>query len=113
MAPFTFTVGALLLALRVIRSALRDGLYTTQAAERLRRLGWWLLAGSVLTAIATSMAEKALIASLSLDSGISAVSGMWLWDVPFMAILTGLGVLSFARIMRVGITMREDLDGTV
>jgi hypothetical protein len=30
-----------------------------------------------------------------------------------MAILTGLGVLSFARIMRVGITMREDLDGTV
>ncbi|WP_405682622.1 DUF2975 domain-containing protein [Streptomyces sp. NBC_01238] len=102
-----------MLALRVTRSAARDGLYTTQTAERLRRLGWWLLAGSVLAAIATSLAEKALIASLSLDSGISAVSGMWSWDVPFMAILTGLGVLSFARIMRVGITMREDLDGTV
>ncbi|GED89308.1 hypothetical protein TNCT6_63930 [Streptomyces sp. 6-11-2] len=113
LAPFIFVVGALLLALWVIRSAARDGLYTTQTAERLRRLGWWTLAGSVLTAIATSMVEKALIASLSLNSDISALSGLWSWDVPFMAILAGLGVLSFARIMRVGITMREDLDGTV
>lgn len=113
LAPFVFVVGALLLALRLIRSATRDGLYTTQTAERLRGLGWWLLAGSVLAAIATSMAEKALVASLSLDSDISAVSGLLSWDVPLMAILTGLGVLSFARIMRVGVTMREDLDGTV
>ncbi|MGW1553140.1 DUF2975 domain-containing protein [Streptomyces sp. NPDC002346] len=113
MVPFIFVVGTLLLALRLIRGAAGGGLYTTQTAERLRWLGWWLLAGSVLTAIGTSMAEKALIASLSLDSDISAVTGLLSWDVPFMAILTGLGVLSFARIMRVGITMREDLDGTV
>ncbi|MFF4791494.1 DUF2975 domain-containing protein [Streptomyces sp. NPDC001276] len=113
VVPFIFIVGALLLALRLIRGAAREGLYTTRTAERLRWLGWWLLAGSVLTAIATSLAEKALIASLSLDSEISAVFGLLSWDVPFMAILTGLGVLSFARIMRVGITMREDLDGTV
>ncbi|MFD4976378.1 DUF2975 domain-containing protein [Streptomyces sp. NPDC058424] len=114
LVPFIFIVGALLLALWVIRSAARDGLYTAQTAERLRRLGWWILAGSVLTAIATSVAEKALIASLSLpDRGISAVSGLLSWDAPFMAIFTGLGVLSFARIMRVGVTMREDLDGTV
>ncbi|MFD6325287.1 DUF2975 domain-containing protein [Streptomyces sp. NPDC058442] len=113
LVPFVFIVGALLLALRLIRGAARDGLYTTQTAERLRRLGWWLLAGSALTGIATSMAEKALLASLRLDSDISAFSGLLSWDVPFMAILTGLGVLSFARIMRVGVTMREDLDGTV
>ncbi|MFB7739329.1 DUF2975 domain-containing protein [Streptomyces sp. NPDC056112] len=113
LAPFIFVVGALLLALWVIRSAARDGLYTTQTAERLRRLGWWTLAGSVLTSIATSMVEKALLATLRLNSDISALSGLLSWDVPFLAILTGLGVLSFARIMRVGITMREDLDGTV
>ncbi|WP_281155624.1 DUF2975 domain-containing protein [Streptomyces sp. HYC2] len=114
LAPFIFVVGALLLALWVIRSAARDGLYATQTAERLRRLGWWILAGSVLTSIATSMAEKALLATLRLNSDISAVpAGLLSWDVPFLAILTGLGVLSFARIMRVGITMREDLDGTV
>lgn len=113
LAPFVFTVGALLLVLQLIRSAECDGLYTAQTAERLRRLGWWLLAGSVLAAIAVSTAEKALIHSLSRGSGISTVSGLWSWDAPFMAILTGLGVLSFARIMRVGVTMREDLDGTV
>ncbi|MFD4624411.1 DUF2975 domain-containing protein [Streptomyces sp. NPDC058475] len=113
LAPFVFTVGALLLVLQLIRRADRDGLYTARTAERLRSLGWWLLAGSVLAAIAVSMAEKALIDSLSRGSGVSAVSGLWSWDIPYMAILTGLGVLSFARVMRVGVTMREDLDGTV
>ncbi|MDK1472264.1 DUF2975 domain-containing protein [Streptomyces sp. 549] len=113
LIPFVFIVGALLLVLQLIRSAERDGLYTARTAERLRRLGWWLLAGSVLTAIAVATAEKALIDSLSQGGDISVVSGLWTWDAPFMAILTGLGVLSFARIMRVGITMREDLDGTV
>ncbi|MFJ5779014.1 DUF2975 domain-containing protein [Streptomyces sp. NPDC093094] len=113
LAPFVFTVGALLLVLRLIRSAKRDGLYTVRTARQLHRLGWWLLAGSVLAAMAVSTAEKALIDSLSRADDISVVSGLWMWDAPFMAILTGLGVLSFARIMRVGIVMREDLDGTV
>ena len=113
LAPFVFTVGALLLVLQLIRSAERDGLYTGQTASRLRRLGWWLVAGSVLAAIAVSTAEKALLHSLSRDSGANATSGLWSWDTPFMAIFTGLGVLSFARIMHVGIAMREDLDGTV
>lgn len=114
LAPFAFTVGALLLVLRLIKGAERDGLYTTRTAGRLRGLGWWLLAGSVLAAILTSIAERALVASLSAGNWSSnAWSGLLLWDVPYMAILTGLGILSFARIMRIGIRMREDLDGTV
>ncbi|MFF3611641.1 DUF2975 domain-containing protein [Streptomyces sp. NPDC002580] len=110
---FVFTVGALLLVLRLIRGAEGDGLYTARTAERLRRVGWWLLAGSVLAAIAESVSEKALIGSLSRGGDVSALSGLVSWDAPYMAILTGLGVLSFARIMRVGVAMREDLDGTV
>ncbi len=110
---FVFTVGALLLVLRLIRGAEGDGLYTAGTARRLRRVGWWLLAGSVLAAIAESVSEKALIHSLSRGGDVSALSGLISWDAPYMAILTGLGVLSFARIMRVGVAMREDLDGTV
>ncbi|MGW2781413.1 DUF2975 domain-containing protein [Streptomyces populi] len=110
---FVFTVGALLLVLRLIRGAEGDGLYTARTAERLRRVGWWLLAGSVLAAIGQSVSEKALLGSLSRGGDVSALSGLFSWDAPYMAILTGLGVLSFARIMRVGVTMREDLDGTV
>ncbi|WP_326783801.1 DUF2975 domain-containing protein [Streptomyces sp. NBC_00151] len=110
---FAFTVGALLLVLRLIRGAEGDGLYTAGTARRLRRVGWWLLAGSVLAAIAESVGEKALIHSLSRGGDVSALSGLISWDAPYMAILTGLGVLSFARIMRVGVAMREDLDGTV
>ncbi|MGW3917188.1 DUF2975 domain-containing protein [Streptomyces sp. NPDC005070] len=110
---FVFTVGALLLVLRLIRGAEGDGLYTARTARRLRSVGWWLLAGSVLAAITASVGEKALIHSLSRGGDVSALSGLVSWDAPYMAILTGLGVLSFARIMRVGVAMREDLDGTV
>ncbi|QEV16150.1 DUF2975 domain-containing protein [Streptomyces alboniger] len=113
LVPFVFSTGALLLVLQLIRSAEREGLYTVRTAERLRKLGWWLLAGSTLAAIAGSTAKTGLIASLSRDSEVSALSGLLSWDIPYMAIFTGLGVLSFARVMRVGITMREDLEGTV
>ncbi|MWA08078.1 DUF2975 domain-containing protein [Streptomyces sp. BA2] len=113
LVPLLFTAGALVLVLRLMKGAERDGLYTAQTAGRLRGLGWWLLAGSVVSAIVTSVVERALVASLSVDSGSHAWSGLFLWDVPFMAILTGLGILSFARVMRVGIAMREDLEGTV
>lgn len=113
LVPLAFAVGALLLVLRLIKGAERDGLYTAQTAGRLRGLGWWLLAGSVLAAIVTSVVDRAMVASLSAESGVQALSGLLLWDVPFMAICTGLGILSFARIMRIGCAMREDLEGTV
>ncbi|MEV6756620.1 DUF2975 domain-containing protein [Streptomyces sp. NPDC051214] len=113
LVPLVVTVTALLLVLRLIKGAEREGLYTARTAGRLRGLGWWLLAGSVLAAILTSVVDRALVASLSAESGMQALSGLVLWDVPFMAIITGLGILSFARVMRIGCTMREDLEGTV
>ncbi|MER5384601.1 DUF2975 domain-containing protein [Streptomyces sp. NPDC002688] len=111
--PFVFSVGALLLVLLLIRGAEGDGLYTARTAGRLRRLGWWLVAGSVLAAIAESTTEQSLVHSLSRNPDDTTVTGLLTWDMPFMAVLTGLGVLSFARVMRIGISMREDLDGTV
>ncbi|MFF0189367.1 DUF2975 domain-containing protein [Streptomyces sp. NPDC005244] len=108
-----FTVGALLLALWLIRGAQGEGLFTARTAYRLRMLGWWLLAGSVLSAVATSVAEQALVGSLSRSDDAGALTGLLIWNAPYMALLTGLGVLSFARVMRIGITMREELDGTV
>ncbi|WJV48913.1 DUF2975 domain-containing protein [Streptomyces flavofungini] len=113
LAPLVYFFGALLLITRLIRGAERDGLYTAQTAGRLRTLGWWLLAGSVLAAIVGSVTETALAASLSRDSGVLAASGLWMWDLPLTAIFTGLGIFSFARIMRIGVSMREDLAGTV
>ncbi|MGW6318134.1 DUF2975 domain-containing protein [Streptomyces sp. NPDC055099] len=113
LVPLAFTAVALLLVLRLIKGAEREGIYTPQTAGRLRGLGWWLLAGSVVSAIVTSVVDRAMLASLSADSDVQVWAGLGLWDVPFMAICTGLGILSFARIMRVGCTMREDLEGTV
>ncbi|MGW6275586.1 DUF2975 domain-containing protein [Streptomyces sp. NPDC055060] len=113
LVPLAFTIGALLLVIRLIKGAEREGLYTAQTAGRLRGLGWWLLVGSVLSAMVTSVVERVVVSALSDESGLQALWGLLLWDVPFMAILTGIGILSFARIMRIGCTMREDLEGTV
>ncbi|WP_162929372.1 DUF2975 domain-containing protein [Streptomyces sp. YIM 130001] len=111
--PFAYFAGALLLTVRLIKGAERDGLYTATTAGRLRVLGWWLVVGSVFSAVVESTSESVLVASLSRTDAIHAYSGLWMFDAPFTAILAGLGVLSFARVMRIGVGMREDLAGTV
>lgn len=42
-------------------------------------------------------------------------AGTWLgmWTFPYLAVLTGLGLLTFARITSAGASMREDLEGVV
>ncbi|GGV41921.1 hypothetical protein GCM10010245_65790 [Streptomyces spectabilis] len=113
VGPLVYFLGALVLAVRLIQGAERQGLYTVQTAGRLRVLGWWMLGGSVFAAVTSSVTETSIAASLSGDGGILAASGLWMWDVPFTAIFAGLGLLTFARIMRIGAGMREDLAGTV
>ncbi|RFU85901.1 DUF2975 domain-containing protein [Streptomyces triticagri] len=111
--PFAYLVGALLLTVRLIRGAERAGLYTAPTAGRLRVLGWWMVVGSLVSAVVESATESVLVATMSHAGTVQAVSGFWTFDVPFTAVFAGLGVLSFARIMRIGVGMREDLVGTV
>jgi hypothetical protein len=41
-------LGALYLAMRLARTAARDGLYAARAARLVLILGWWLLAGGLV-----------------------------------------------------------------
>jgi hypothetical protein len=105
-------IGALFLLYWLIRAARQDGPYTLRMAGGLRLLGWYLAIGSIVCHIAESAAGAALLNSVrSMDHR------PLLYDVthgmPYFAVLTGIGLLSLARIMRVGTMMREDLEGVI
>ena len=104
--------GALYLAMRLARTAARDGVYTVQAARLVLFLGWWLLAGGLVTSIAEGFAQLNLLGLLvtwHVDWVDWPASWGWSWPVEWF----GLGLIIFARVMRVSAGMRADLEGTV
>ena len=120
--PLAFTVtmlpidllrlGALYLAMRLARTAARDGVYTAQAARLLLILGWWLLAGGLVATVTTAFARLNLLGQLvswNVDWGQWPVA----WSVSWPVVWIGLGLIVFARVMRIGAGMRADLEGTV
>ncbi|MEU4740077.1 hypothetical protein AB0G02_06360 [Actinosynnema sp. NPDC023658] len=105
-------VGALLLLLLVLRDAARDGIHTDGTAHGVNRLGHFLLWVLPVAALVESVARTTLVhAAVTYDAGsLSFVGG---WDVPVWAIITGIALLSVAKIIRSGAEMRADLEGTV
>jgi hypothetical protein len=105
-------LGALYLAMRLARTAARDGVYTARAARLVLMLGWWLLAGGLVATVAEAFARVYLLSQLvtwHVDWGQWPAAWSWSWPVA----LIGLGLIIFARIMRVSAGMRADLEGTV
>lgn len=111
LPSFILMFGGLLLLNRLLRGAARDGVYTAQTASRLRVLGWWLLAGSLITAVAQAIARVELLATFVEEDMADALGNVW--DVPFLSIFTALGLFTFARIVRAGVVMREDVEATI
>ncbi|MFJ2609280.1 hypothetical protein ACIO13_30515 [Streptomyces sp. NPDC087425] len=106
-------ISGLFLLHRLLQGAAREGVHTELTASRFRLLGRWLLLGSLLCAFVEANAKAALIDGLSRSMDYSAAAWLGWWSTPYLAILTGLGLLTFARITRAGTSMREDLEGVV
>ncbi len=105
-------LGALYLAMRLARTAARDGVYTTQAARLLLILGWWLLAGGLVATVAEGFARLGLL-GLLVTWHVDWVHQPGSWAPSWPVEWFGLGLIIFARIMRVSAGMRADLEGTV
>lgn len=105
-------LGVLYLAMHLARTAARDGLYTHQAARLVQILGWWLLAGGLAATAAEALARVNLLTRLVTGH---VDWGQWpaAWSVSWPVFWFGLGLIIFARIMRVSAGMRADLEGTV
>jgi hypothetical protein len=105
-------LGVFYLVMRLARTAARDGVYTPQAARLVLILGWWLLAGGLVATLAQAFARVNLLSELvtwRVDWGQWPAA----WSVSWPVFWFGLGLIIFARIMRVSAGMRADLEGTV
>jgi hypothetical protein len=105
-------VGTLYLAMRLARTAARDGVYTVRAARLVLYLGWWLLAGGLVATVAGGFARLNLLGQL-VTWHVDWVHWPASWGVSWPVEWFGLGLIIFARIMRVSAGMRADLEGTV
>jgi Protein of unknown function (DUF2975) len=104
-------VGAVLLTYLFVRSARRSGVYTPTAARRLRVLGWFLIVGPVAQTLISHFASSRLAKGMIVGS--AGPLGSVPYSVQWAVLLAGTAVLSFARILRLGSGMREELDGLV
>jgi hypothetical protein len=105
-------VGTLYLAMQLARTAARDGVYTVRAARLVLFLGWWLLAGELVATLAVGFARLHLL-GLLVTWHVEWVHWPPSWGVSWPVEWFGLGLIIFARIMRVSAGMRADLEGTV
>jgi hypothetical protein len=112
LPPGLLRAGALYLAMRLARTAARDGVYTLQAARLVLILGWWLLAGAWVACLAEGFARLNLLGQL-VTWPVNWVHWPTSWSVSWPVFWFGLGLIIFARIMRVSAGMRADLEGTV
>lgn len=88
------------------------GLYSLATAARVRRLGWFLTAGALAAGVIQTVANMTIFLSQIHYPGLN-------WFEPdklhlsAATLLAGLALITVARVMRVGVTMREELDVTV
>ena len=103
----------LFLLWRVIGAARRTGPFTLPTAAAMRRLGWLIIVGSAAAGLIQGFALDELLHTM-----LAPTSFYNMVTVPFHALLpvaalAGAALLTFARIIRVGAAMDEEIKGTV
>ena len=112
LPPDLLRLGTLYLAMRLARTAARDGIYTDRAARLVLILGWWLLAGELVATFAEGFARVNLLGQL-VTWDVNWAHWPASWGVSWPVVWFGLGLVIFARVMRISAGMRADLEGTV
>ncbi|MFG2559948.1 DUF2975 domain-containing protein [Streptomyces sp. NPDC048496] len=105
-------LGILFLLNRLIQGASREGVFTARTVKHLRVAGWWLLLGCLVAEVVEAGAHAALLATLTQDYTFDTFD-VGIWQPPYALVFTALGILTFARVLRAGVAMREDLEGAV
>ena len=93
-------------------AALPGGLYSPATASRLRMLGWLLALGGLAASVIESAAKIVIFTGLVDYPGLG-------WFEPgqvsfsITTLITGLTLITVARVMVLGVKMRDELDATV
>ncbi|MDU0291371.1 hypothetical protein [Saccharothrix longispora] len=108
--PVTGYAALLYLLLRLLERATRDGLRTT--ADRVRRLGWATLVVPLLTTLAQAVVRIEVVKPVIPELSHHYRSLPMVWDVPWWAVVAGIGLLALSRIMLTGAEVRRGPAGT-
>ncbi|MGW1029979.1 DUF2975 domain-containing protein [Streptomyces sp. NPDC002577] len=99
---------ALLLFSRLLKTVLLQGPFTEPVAQRLSVLGWFVTVGTPLAGLIVGWSQSWLVGSMAPIVGSGpTVSG------PLVLVLAGLAAVIMGKIMREGVRLREDLEGTI
>lgn len=109
---FLLLIGIAYLVVRLTRSVARDGIYTTRCAAQIRWLAWALLIGGLAASAVEAGARESLLASMT-DYSLGASAFFQFWSFPWTFLFVTMGLLTFARFLRVGVRIREENDGTI
>jgi hypothetical protein len=109
--PYTILWGTFLFRLRrVLKVASQPGwLYSAETASRLRSIGWLMTGGGIGASVITSVAQIFIFTRLVHYPGLGWFEP-WQIDFSVWTLIIGLALITVARIMRRGVTMREELD---
>jgi hypothetical protein len=112
-------VSVLFLLVRLLIVARRDGPFTLRTVAIMRRLGWLIIAGTVVAALIEAFAQHELLDTMITQPGtlFTFLFGLLL-TLPFspmvpVAALAGAGLLTFSRITRLGVDLDHEIQGTV
>lgn len=108
-----FWVAVLFLLWRLVRAADRSGPFTLAVAARMRRLGWVVLLGALAATAAQGAATDALLNTMLTAQNALGDAVFSLPRALPVPLLVWAALLSFARIIRLGVAMDEDIQGTV
>jgi hypothetical protein len=106
-----FLVTSLLMIRRTIRGARRTGLFTDDAARRTRQLGWFILLYAVITPVLAAAGRGVVISAAVRDVSWSRELGNP--HISVLLVVVSLGILTFARILRLAVPLQEEVDATV
>jgi hypothetical protein len=100
-----------LLLMRLLERGAVEGVHTVATADRLRRLGWFTLVAVPVATLGEAAARILVLAEVRPETDLTSLTAEW--DVPWWAVVSGLGLLALGKIMRTSAEMRADLEGTV
>ncbi|ASR37268.1 hypothetical protein BAY61_22265 [Prauserella marina] len=107
------TLIALVLLLRFLRAAAREGPYAASVPRALSSLGWFVLIGVPLAGLLLAVSGFVLRGGFFVGSPGDGWPADWFGSFPWWSIAAGVTALTFAHILRIGVRMREELEGTI
>jgi hypothetical protein len=106
-----FLLGFLAGVFILVRRARLSGLFSRQVARAVHWLGWYVLAGALVTSTVVALATSALVRQMVPAHDVLDLFNYL--DLPVATLLAGAGLLTIARVLRLTVRMQEDLDATI